>query len=430
MKQIMTTIVADKWQKGFLFLGYMLSVFLTVSPVMANASPEKTVTSEQRLALGEYLARVGNCLGCHTAKGGQSFAGGYRLSTSFGTFITPNITPDNETGIGLWSEDDFWEAMHEGKSRDGRLLYPAFPYTEYTKVTREDANLIFAYLQSIPAVSQANPPHEIHFPYNYRPLLYIWRTLFFKPGVYESDHTKSEEWNRGAYLVQGLGHCNACHTARNVLGASLDDTRSGGQIMGSNWYAPSLTSRQDAGSMDWSLEEIMELLSSGVSKRATMSGPMATVVRQSLQYLSRSDLNAMAVYLKSLPESEVQSGISFPEIPENARRYLAKGEKLYKKYCQDCHGLSGQGAPGIYPALAGNRSVTMAIPTNVIRSVLNGGYPPTTAANPQPYGMPPFQQIIRDEEVAQLVSYIRNAWGNRGSLVSAIDVGQSRGGEH
>ncbi|SDY86541.1 cytochrome c [Nitrosomonas sp. Nm58] len=422
--------IAGEWKRSLLLLGYLLVMLLTSNALPVNASSEKSGSSEQRQALGEYLARVGNCLGCHTAKGGQPFSGGRRLSTSFGTFVTPNITSDKETGIGLWSEEDFWKAMHEGKSRDGRLLYPAFPFTEYTKVTREDANLIFAYLQSVPPVSQYNPPHEIRFPYNYRPLLYIWRTLFFKQGTYEPDQTKSEEWNRGAYLVQGLGHCNACHTARNVLGASQDDTVGGGQIMGSNWYAPSLTSQQEAGSRDWSLEEIVELLLSGISRGATTSGPMGTVVRQSLQYLSQGDMRAMAVYLQSLPESEAQPRMSYPEMSRNVRQYLAQGEKLYKKHCQECHGTSGQGAPGIYPALAGNRSVTMTIPTNVIRSVLNGGYPPTTAANPRPYGMPPFQQIIRDEEVAQVVSFIRNAWGNRGGLVSAIDVDLSRGNGH
>lgn len=426
----MTIVVAGKGEKVFLFLCYMLTFLYAVSAGVVCASPTKQAVYEQQLAQGEYLARIGNCLGCHTAKGGQPFAGGYRLSTSFGTFVTPNITPDEETGIGLWSEADFWKAMHEGKSRDGKLLYPAFPYTEYTKVTREDANLIFAYLQSLPAVSQSNPPHEIRFPYNYRPLLHLWRMLFFRQGEFEPDQTRSEEWNRGAYLVQGLGHCNACHTARNVFGASQDETMSGGQIMGSNWYAPSLTSRQEAGSMDWPIEEIVELLSSGISERASMSGPMATVVRQSLQHLSEDDVRAMAVYLKSLPESERRPEMNYPEMPENVRNYLAQGGKLYEKHCQDCHGASGQGAPGIYPALAGNRSITMMNPTNVIRSVLNGGYPPTTAGNPRPYGMPPFQQVIRDEEVAQVVSFIRNAWGNRGSLISVIDVGQSRGGSY
>jgi len=370
-------------------------------------------------------------MGCHTTKGGQPFAGGRRLSTSFGVFITPNITPDKETGIGLWNQQDFWQALHQGKSRDGRLLYPAFPYTEYTKVTRQDADAIFAYLQSLPPVSQANPAHDIFFPYNSRALLAVWRTLYFKEGVYEPDQSKSAAWNRGAYLVQGLGHCSACHTTRNMLGASQDSALTGGQIMGMNWYAPSLSSYLEAGSGDWEIEEIAALLTTGITERAVASGPMATVVRQSLQYLSREDVLAMAAYLKSLTENDVGNapGVHFSVTSGSLRRHLELGGKIYREYCQECHGADGKGAPGIYPALAGNRGVVMDSSLNAIRSVLNGGYPATTAGNPRPYGMPPFQQILRNEEVALVVSYIRNAWGNRASLVRALDVDQAKGGD-
>ena len=387
-------------------------------------------TGMQQALHGAYLIRVGNCMGCHTTKGGQPFAGGRRLSTSFGIFVTPNITPDKATGIGRWNEEDFWQALHQGKSRDGRLLYPAFPYTEYTKVTRQDANAMFAYLQSLPPVAQSNPPNDIFFPYNFRPLLAIWRALYFKAGVYESDQSQSEAWNRGAYLVQGLGHCNACHSTRNVLGASQDDALAGGQIMGMNWYAPSLSAQLEAGVGDWAIEEIVALLTTGITQRAVASGPMATVIRQSLQYLSQEDVHAMAVYLKSLTENESGNapGVRFSVMSGSLRRHLDLGGQLYEKYCQTCHGADGKGAPGTYPALAGNRSVMMKSPVNAIHSVLNGGYPPTTAANPKPYGMPPFQQILRNEEVALVVSYIRNAWGNRASLVTAVDVDRSKGG--
>lgn len=380
---------------------------------------------------GAYLARVGNCMGCHTTKGGQPFAGGRRLSTSFGIFVTPNITSDKETGIGLWSQQDFWQALHQGKSRDGRLLYPAFPYTEYTKVTRQDANAIFAYLQSIPPVSQSNPPNDIFFPYNFKPLLAIWRIMYFREGVYEPDQSKSDAWNRGAYLVQGLGHCNACHTTRNVFGASQDDTLSGGKIMGTNWNAPSLSSHQEAGIGDWPIEEIIELLATGITKRAVASGPMATVIRQSLQYLSQDDINGMAIYLKALTENDAGKvpGVRFSVMSGSLQRHLDFGGQLYEKHCRTCHGADGEGVPGIYPALAGNRGVLMSSPLNTIRSVLNGGYPPTTAGNPRPYGMPPFQQILHDQEVALVVSYIRNAWGNRSSLVTAVDVDRSKGGD-
>ncbi|MER2512958.1 MAG: cytochrome c [Nitrosomonas ureae] len=415
--------IALPWICGILLASVLLAM---PGKVMAGEAEDSGVVD-----YGAYLARVGNCMGCHTTKGGQPFAGGRRLSTSFGVFITPNITPDKETGIGLWSQQDFWQALHQGKSRDGRLLYPAFPYTEYTKVTRQDADAIFAYLQSLPPVSQANPAHDIFFPYNSRALLAVWRTLYFKEGVYEPDQSKSAEWNRGAYLVQGLGHCSACHTTRNMLGASQDSALTGGQIMGMNWYAPSLSSHLEAGSGDWEIEEIAALLTSGITERAVASGPMATVVRQSLQYLSREDVLAMAAYLKSLTENDVGNapGVHFSVTSGSLRRHLDLGGKIYREYCQECHGADGKGAPGIYPALAGNRGVVMDSPLNVIRSVLNGGYPATTAGNPRPYGMPPFQQILRNDEVALVVSYIRNAWGNRASLVRALDVDQGKGGD-
>jgi mono/diheme cytochrome c family protein len=373
-------------------------------------------------------------MGCHTAKGGRPYAGGRSFSTPFGTFVTPNITPDKATGIGHWSADDFWKALHEGKSRDGRPLYPAFPYTEYTKVTRKDADAIFAHLQALPPVTQNNPPSRIKSPYNFQPLLSLWRATYFKPGVYQPDPVKSTEWNRGAYLVQGLGHCSACHAERNPLagswGATGGETLGGGQIMGSNWYAPSLTSSSEAGSARWSIGEIVQLLTTGVSPKAGTSGPMAEVVKHSLQYLTKEDAQAMAVYLKSLPESKPRAPANAPVLTEQVRDWFQQGAKIYKQHCQDCHGDSGQGAPGIYPPLASNRSVIMTPPINVIRSVLNGGYPPSTAGNPRPYGMPPFAQVLHDGEVALVLSYIRNAWGNRASLVTTAQVDKSREGMH
>lgn len=399
-----------------------------------NAEGGKTPSVEQRRARGAYLAQAANCMGCHTARGGRPYTGGRSLSTPFGTFVTTNITPDKVTGIGYWTEEDFWRAIHEGKSRDGRPLYPAFPYTEYTKITREDADAIFAHLQSLAPVVQHNPPSRVNFPYDFQPLLSLWRTVYFKPGVYQPDPAKNTEWNRGAYLVQGLGHCNACHTERNPLAgirpASGDDALAGGQIMGSNWYAPSLTSSVEAGSAEWSVEEIARLLTTGVSQRATASGPMAEVVGQSLQHLTKEDARAMAVYLKSLPESKSAPRVSAPALAEEVRSWLRQGARIYKQHCQDCHGDAGQGAPGIYPPLAGNRAVTMTPPINAIRSVLNGGYPPVTKGNPRPYGMPPFAQVLHEGEVARVLSYIRNAWGNRASLVTPIQVDKSREGIH
>ena len=407
---------------------FIVSMLLSLSSVAA-AQPSADSNAEQ-VQRGEYLARAGNCMGCHTTRGGKPYAGGRELVTPFGKFITPNITPDSETGIGHWSEEDFWQALHYGKGRDGSYLYPVFPYTEYTKVTRQDADAIFAYLRSLMPVTQTNPPHKITSPYDNQFLLFLWRTWYFKEGVYEPDDSKSEEWNRGNYLVQGLGHCNACHTPRNVWGASQDDKLAGGEIMGTYWYAPSLISQREAGMGEWPVDEIAKLLSTGVTDHAVTSGPMATIVRQSLQYLSTKDMRAVAVYLQSLGEKRSEeSPRKIPPMPERVSRYLALGEPVYVKHCQGCHGKSGEGVPGVYPPLAGNRSVTMTSPLNTIRSVLYGGFSPATAGNPRPYGMPPFQHIIRDHEIAWVVSYIRNAWGNLGSLVSPEDVDSSRGNE-
>ncbi len=418
---------------GLILLGItLLPVTPSSVPLEEESSQTLDVAKQQarqnRQVRGAYLARAGNCMGCHTAKGGPPYAGGHILATAIGSFITPNITPDEETGIGHWTEQDFWLALHDGMARDGRPLYPAFPYTDYTKITREDSDAIFAYLQSLPRVEQRNPPSQIRFPFNLRPLLYAWRTLYFTKGVYQHEAAKSDEWNRGAYLVQGLGHCNACHTTRNPLGASQGNVLGGGQIMGSNWYSPSLTSLQEASASDWPIEDIVQLLTTGLSSRAVVTGPMADVVSQSLQHLTEADAHAMATYLKSLPESAPYSRGIAPELTGEVDKQFRRGGKIYETYCQDCHGNFGQGAPGAYPALAGNRGVTLASPINAIRSILNGGYAPVTASNPRPYGMPPFAQVLHDEEIALVLSYIRNAWGNRGSLITEVQVDRSRKG--
>jgi mono/diheme cytochrome c family protein len=384
--------------------------------------------SADQQARGAYLARAGNCMGCHTAQGGKPYAGGRELPTPFGTFVTPNITPDAETGIGRWTQADLWRAMHEGKGRDGTPLYPAFPYTEYTRMSRADSDAIFAYLHALPAVSQENAASQLKFPYSIRPLLYVWRALYFKPGEYQPEPKQSAQWNRGAYLVQGLGHCNACHATRNALGATRGGPLGGGEIAGLNWYAPSLTSSREAGVRDWPVEDIVRLLGTGISPRAVTSGPMAEVVRQSLQHLNKDDLAAMAVYLKSLPETRRAVSTPAPALTEQGRKRLERGAAIYEKHCVDCHGAKGQGAALAYPALAGNRDVTLASPLNTLRSVLNGGYPPSTRGNPRPYGMPPFAQTLSDDEVALVVSYIRNAWGNSADPVTAVQVDRSRSG--
>jgi mono/diheme cytochrome c family protein len=375
---------------------------------------------------GEYLARAGDCVACHTQPGGKEFAGGRPMPTPFGALYVPNITPDEETGIGIWTADDFYRMMHTGVSRDGTLLYPAMPFASYTKVTRADSDAIYAYLMSVPPVKQKNRPHELKFPFNNRDLLLGWRTLYFREGEYVPDTKQSAQWNRGGYLVQGLGHCAMCHTAINALGGSSESKAfEGGMIPNQNWYAPSLTSNHEAGLGNWEIQDIADLLQVGISHRGTTYGPMAEVVYNSLQYMSDDDIRAMAVYLKALPQRD-------SEAPPTSQARLVDpgvmelGRKVYAKQCAVCHGDEGKGHPPAYPPLAGNQSITMASPVNSIRMVLNGGYPPGTKKNPRPHGMPPFNHILNDDEVAAVVTYIRVAWENSGTPVKPAQANELR----
>lgn len=376
---------------------------------------------------GEYLAQAGDCIACHTNPGGALFAGGRAMATPFGTIYSSNITPDPMSGIGKWSADDFYKTMHEGRFPDGGLIYPVMPYALYTKVTRADSDAIFAYLRSVPAVSQPDKRNDLQFPYDNRQLILGWRTLYFNDGEYQPDATKSAEWNRGAYLVEGLGHCAMCHSPINSLGGTPESKAfQGGLIPMQNWYAPSLTSNKEAGLGEWSIDEIVGLLRTGVSQRGAVYGPMAEVTFNSLQYLSDADVRAMAMYLKGLAEgSPPAAGESSIPAPESSL-LMSLGETVYQAHCATCHSSDGRGMPPHYPPLAHNPSIQMESAVNPIRMVLNGGFPPGTAGNPEPYGMPPFAQILSDNEVAAVVTYIRAAWGNRGTAVSADQANELR----
>ena len=389
--------------------------------------PSVPVTDRaEQVARGAYLARAGDCMACHTARGGAQYAGGRALRTPFGTIYAPNITPDKETGIGEWSADDFWRALHDGKGKGGKLLYPAFPFPNYTKVTRADADALHAYFQSLPPVKQANREPELRFPFSQRGLLVAWRGLYFRAGEFEPDKKQDAQWNRGAYLVQGLGHCNACHTPRNMFGATeRSGDLSGAMIPMLDWYASSLTGEKRTGLGDWETRDIAQLLKTGVSPRGAVSGPMSEVVRQSLQHLGDADIEAMAAYLKSLPQNDSEEAHSPKATPENDR-VLKLGAAIYEKHCVDCHKAGGEGEPPHYPPLANNRAVLLASPVNPMRAVLHGGYPPSTAGNPRPFGMPPFSAVLSDAEVAAVVSFIRNAWGNHGTMVSGDLVNRYR----
>lgn len=393
-------------------------------PADGSGPAVPVASSPALIGQGAYLARAGNCMSCHTARGGAPYAGGRGIATPFGTVFTSNLTPDDSTGIGSWSPAHFWRALHNGRSKDGRLLYPAFPYTSTTQVTRADSDALYAYLRSVPAVRQANTPHALRWPFSTQAALAVWRALYFSPASFQADKRQSAEWNRGAYLVKGLGHCSACHTARNALGAS-DDTLdlAGGLIPMQNWYAPSLTLASEAGMANWDPRHIVALLKTGVSPRGSTTGPMAEVVLNSTQYLSDADLVAMAAFLKALPQAPVTA--TAPTGPPPAR-VAERGAKLYEQHCAQCHGERGEGVAGAYPALAGNRAVTMASTANLVQIVLHGGFAPATAGNPRPFGMPPFVLQLNDSDVAAVLSHLRSAWGNQASGVTEFEVSRWR----
>jgi mono/diheme cytochrome c family protein len=295
-------------------------------------------------------------------------------------------------------------------------------------VTRADSDAIYAYLRSVPPAAVASRAHELRFPFNNRNLLIGWRTLFFSEGEYNDDPTKSVEWNRGAYLVDGLGHCSMCHTSINMMGGPVSSAAfAGGLIPLQNWYAPSLTSNKEAGLGDWDIKDISDLLKTGTSQRGAVFGPMAEVVHNSLQYMSDDDIRAMATYLKTIPQkSEAPEPMQYETSPKFGSELLDQGKKVYADHCAKCHAENGLGMPPAYPPLATNPSIQMPTAVNPIRMVLNGGYPPSTGGNPMPHGMPPFAQSLSNQEVAAVVTYIRRSWGNNGTPVSPQQVSDLR----
>jgi mono/diheme cytochrome c family protein len=400
-----------------------LAVLLQLRGAPLDLGTAPLTSTPQLVERGAYLARAGNCMACHTERGGVSYAGGRAVPTPFGAVISTNLTPDVATGIGAWSSAEFWRAMHHGQSRDGRLLYPAFPYTSTTLVTREDSDALFVFLQAQPATVQANRPHELRFPYNTQAALAVWRSLYFEPASFAPEPSQSAEWNRGAYLVLGLAHCAACHAERDPLGGSSEaQAFRGGLMPAQDWYAPSLRTAREAGVADWDTQQVVDLLKTGVTEGASVAGPMAEVVLHSTQYLSDTDLRAMALFVQGLA---LHTGT--PSAFESADpQQMVRGEKLYAQQCAQCHGDSGEGAAGVYPRLAGNRAVTLDRPHNTVQAILGGGFAPATAGHPRPYGMPPYRTLFTDEEVAAVATFVRQSWGNQANAVSNLAVQRMR----
>jgi mono/diheme cytochrome c family protein len=386
---------------------------LAIAAVMGNCAVERAwaaaadpVTNPQPpndalVTRGKYLATVGDCISCHTAEGGTPFSGGRYLPTPFGDISTPNITPDKTTGIGDWSDDDFYRAMHEGLGRHHEYLYPVFPFPWFTKVTRDDVMAIKAFLFSLPPAHAPRKSLKLAFPFNIRECLLAWRIAFFKPGTFAPDPHQTAQLNRGAYLVEGLGHCGECHNRHRLFGASdWSGKLEGGEIEG--WYAPSLTEAGQDSIAAWSDEQIAHFLKTGADpKKGVALGPMRETIGDSLSHLADGDLAAMATYIKTATANKPTK--SSHEAAPPTRR----GGEVFLSSCAFCHQPNGQGIPGMIPALAGNAAVNTEGPENVIRVVL-GGLEASHGLGP----MPAVGQNMSDGDIAAVVNYVRTSWGN------------------
>ena len=376
--------------------------------------------SAETIARGKALTVAADCAGCHTADPSKPFAGGKRIDTPFGGIYSPNLTPDRETGLGAWSDEEFYRALHDGVARDGSRYYPAFPYPNFTKITRDDVLAIRAYLATLTPFRNIKPPPELRWPLNYRVVMRGWDLLFFRPGTFEVNPNKSEEWNRGAYLVEGAAHCGGCHTPKNMFGADKrGQPYGGGRVQG--WFAPRLDSADRGGLKSWSADDIVEYLQSGRNGRNHAGKLMAEVVVNSTSKMSDADVRAIAVYLKDLPAGAPEPAVTPPPQAE-----MAAGAAVYARACIACHEADGSGAPRIYPPLPGNANLQSDDPSSTLRIILDGAQTVTTPRAPNTGSMPAYARELSDQQIADVANYIRNSWGNAAPLVTPAQVAKAR----
>jgi mono/diheme cytochrome c family protein len=395
-----------------------------VPPAVTAVTPAGDGASDL-VKRGEYLTRAADCQPCHTIPGGKPFAGGRAFKIPGGTLYTPNITPDPETGIGKWTDDEFVRALREGLNEHGNYMYPAFPYTSYTKMTRDDALAIKAYLFSLAPVNQKKPANDVSWPFSMRSAIGLWNALFFDKGDFKPDASKPEEWNRGKYLVEALGHCGECHTPRNVFMATKDSKPlAGGTAEG--WTAYNITSDEVSGLGGWKDEEIVAYLKTGIAHgKAWANGPMGEAVDDSLKYLNDADLKAIVTYLRTVPavrgdESKPRYGWSADGRLDEASD--SEGARLYTFYCSGCHGADGKTHNEYYPAMVGQGTVGANPPSNLIMIILHGA---RRADHPYAF-MPSYRDAFNDEQVAALVNYVTKRFGDPKASVKAGDVADAR----
>lgn len=393
----------------------VLAVMTASSTRGGSADPQDFASVER----GRYLADAADCKSCHTVPGSnQPFAGGRPIETPFGTLVAPNITPDRDTGIGAWTDDEFDAAVRQGRTRNGSYLYPAMPFPYYARMSREDVEAIRAYLNTVTAVHNDVRGSQLPFPFNIRTAMMVWDRLYFKPGEFQAHTDKSEEWNRGAYLVQGPGHCAACHTPKTVLGGDESAKALRGYAL-QGWFAPDITSGQGA-LADWSADDIATYLKTGHNRHAAAAGLMGEVVDLSTSKMNDADLKAIAVYLKDV------SGSAQSKAATADHAVLAAGGAIYQDLCSACHAAEGKGVPNMFPDLTETATVSATDPTTVLRVILQGAQSVATDQEPTGPAMPAFGWQLNDGQVAAVASYIRDRFGKKASAVTEQQVQKMR----
>ena len=389
---------------------------------LTGAAFAQDTQSFDRIERGRYLAVLSDCSACHTAPGGASFAGGLALQTPFGKLVAPNITPDPDTGIGNMTNDEFLAVLHEGRGHNGKRLYPAMPYPAYTRMTDDDVLAIRAYLATVAPVNNLVVANQLPFPLNIRLAMVFWNALNFTPGRYQPNLQKSAAWNRGAYIVESAAHCGTCHTPKTLLGGDKNNVAlSGATLQG--WFAPDVTNDPHKGIGGWSKDDLVQYLKTGTNKWTLASGPMAEAVSHSTSRMADDDIQAVATYLKD--SGEGGSGVKPAPVAasDNAMR---AGAAIYKDSCAACHRDSGEGEINLFPRLAGSALVQSDDPTTLARVVLHGTRAVSTSSAPTAPAMPAFDWRLGDAQVAAVLTYVRNSWGNAAASVSTSAVASQR----
>jgi len=387
------------------------------APALAS-NDGQTFTQIER---GRYLTGAADCAACHDDPNGNGpFGGGRPIQTPFGEVVAPNITPDPDTGIGRWSDAQFDAALRNGKKPDGKRLYPAMPYLYYAKMSHADVLAIRAYLNTLQAIRHNVVSDQLPFPFNIRSSMAVWDALYFTRGEFKPNASKSGEWNRGAYLVQGPGHCAACHTPRNFLGGD----KTGQELQGysiQGWFAPNITNDGSSGLAAWSVADIVEYLKNGHNRIAAASGPMGEEVVRSSSHLNVADLEAIATYLKDQPGQSAKG----TALPATDQQMLA-GAAIYSDLCASCHKSDGSGVPYLIPNLSASTSVAASDPETLLRVILEGAQSVATPEEPTAAAMPAFGWQLTDPEVAAVTTFIRNTWSHATPAVTERAVQDER----